>query len=535
MITTGMPRGGEWRARATNFLRGMASARSSRATPTRTGVNQADKPSRIYAALRGSTVTTTAPLNAANVEFRVRFADRVQKFFFNNGPLTATEALNRWNTIEAVVDRAVVGESARWGDKLKEPPYTRNGEFLTEVNRKRTSQFPNRTSSALTQLRNAKLYPPTLVAPSFGQFGGKVAPGFGLTMSSTSAGTIYYTMNGVDPRLAWSSTTGGDGSAVDWSGSVAPGAVAYLGTAVAMNASATVKARLRDANGLWSALTEATFQVGEAGIPLRFTEVMFNPNGGDAYEFLEIQNVGATPVDLSLMTLDGAVFTFLRGTTLAAGARLVLASDLSPSLWSARYPGVYAARIFQREAREHWRGDCAERCERECHHVLQLRHRRPVAGAGQRRWAFARARRFQRQRQQPRELAREHRGERHPRRGQSNARSANRAFQRSARAQRRRGEQRRRRCGLRGTLQLRRERRGPRRLDRSRAIPGRGIVRSSREHNAGRRRLPRGLGGCGSGRISGAGCARGRRRAGDAERFRGRDRRFDFFRRAGLE
>src|SRR4029079_16154364 len=32
----------------------------------KTGVNQADKPSRIYAALRGSTVTTTAPLNSAN-------------------------------------------------------------------------------------------------------------------------------------------------------------------------------------------------------------------------------------------------------------------------------------------------------------------------------------------------------------------------------------------------------------------------------------------------------------------------------------
>jgi hypothetical protein len=123
-------------------------------TPTgqdRQGVNQSDKPSRIYAALRGSTNTTTAPLNAANVEFRIRFADHVQKHFFVNGALSPAEAVKRWNGVEAQVDRAVVGESARWGDKLREPPYTRNAEFLTEVNRKRNTQFPQRTAAVLTQ------------------------------------------------------------------------------------------------------------------------------------------------------------------------------------------------------------------------------------------------------------------------------------------------------------------------------------------------------------------------------------------------
>ncbi|HEV7868977.1 MAG TPA: lamin tail domain-containing protein, partial [Chthoniobacteraceae bacterium] len=306
----------------------------------KTSVNQADKPSRIYAALRGSTAPATAPLNAANVEFRIRFADHIQKHLFNNGPLSPAGGLNRWNAIEALVDRAVVGESARWGDKLKEPPYTRNNEFLAEVNRKRTTQFPNRTASALTQLRNAKLYPPTsLVAPAFSQFGGKAAPGFALAITSTTPGTIYYTLNGTDPRQPWTSTTGGDGSAVDWSGTVAAGAQTYA-AAVPLTGSVVVKARLRDASGLWSALTEATFQIGEAGIPLRITEVMYNPIGGDAYEFLEIQNMGATTVDLSLMTLEGVDFTFIRGTTLAAGARLALGSDLSPSLWATRYPGV---------------------------------------------------------------------------------------------------------------------------------------------------------------------------------------------------
>jgi hypothetical protein len=318
-------------------------------TPTgqdKTGVNQADKPSRIYAALRGSTNTATAVLNSANVEFRLRFADRIQKQMFVNGPLTPTVALNRWNSVEAQLDRAVVGESARWGDKLREPPYTRNAEFLTEVNRKRSTQFPQRTASVLTLLRTAKLYPPTnLVAPTFNQHGGKVAPGFGLTMSSTTAGTIYYTLNGADPRQSWTATSSA-GSAVDWSGSVAAGALSY-GAAVPLSTSAVVKARVREtATGLWSALSEATFQVSEIGVPVRITELMYNPIGGDTYEFIELQNVGVTAVDLGLMRFEGIDFTFLRNTTLAAGARLVLASSVSPAQWALRYPGVTPAGYF---------------------------------------------------------------------------------------------------------------------------------------------------------------------------------------------
>lgn len=311
----------------------------------KTGVNQADKPSRIYGALRGSTNIATAPLNPANVEFRVRFADRAHRAMFNNGPLSPVGGVARWNAIEAQVDRAVVGESARWGDKLREPPYTRNTEFLAEVNRKRNSQFPGRTAGLLAQLRAAKLYPPaTLVAPSFNQYGGRVAPGFALTMSSTSAGTIHYTLDGTDPREPWTAATSGT-SAVDWSGSVAPTALTYSAP-VPITASAVVKTRLRDATGLWSALTEASFEAGELGVPLRITEIMYNPIGGDGFEFVEVQNVGVAPVDVSLVRLDGVDFTFPPGTTLAAGARIVLASDLSPSSWATRYPGVIPLSYF---------------------------------------------------------------------------------------------------------------------------------------------------------------------------------------------
>ena len=36
-----------------------------------------------------------------------------------------------------------------------------------------------------------------------------------------------------------------------------------------------------------------------SGLPLRFTELMYNPVGGDPYEYLELQNTGDVPVDVT--------------------------------------------------------------------------------------------------------------------------------------------------------------------------------------------------------------------------------------------
>lgn len=69
-----------------------------------------DTPAALYARLR------------ANPEFRLLFADRVRKHFFHGGALTPEEAAERWRARAAEIDRAVVGESARWGDRRREPP-----------------------------------------------------------------------------------------------------------------------------------------------------------------------------------------------------------------------------------------------------------------------------------------------------------------------------------------------------------------------------------------------------------------------------
>ena len=75
---------------------------------------------------------------------------------------------------------------------------------------------------------------------------------------------------------------------------------------------------------------------------LRITELMYQPaapsNAGD-YEYIELQNIGATPLDLSgVRFTNGLDYTFRPGTTLAGGAYIVVARDRSSFL--SRYPGA---------------------------------------------------------------------------------------------------------------------------------------------------------------------------------------------------
>jgi hypothetical protein len=284
-------------------------------------VSSADTPSGLHTAL------------IANAEYKLAFADRVQKHLFNGGALTPGPCAARWMNRANQIDVAILAESARWGDYRRDVHqyqtapyelYTRNNQWLTEQNRLLTSYFPGRTATVLSQLQAAGLYP-SVAAPTFNQFGGRVARGFNLTMSAPNP--IYYTTNGADPR-------------VSGTGAVSPSAVAYSGP-VTLNNSVVVKARTFNGS-TWSALTEAGFTAGTLGVPLRITEIMYNPVGGDAYEFVELQNAGAAAINIGSFSFDGILYTFPPNTMLAAGATLVLASSSSPPNWTNRYPGVIA-------------------------------------------------------------------------------------------------------------------------------------------------------------------------------------------------
>ena len=257
---------------------------------------------------------------AKNPEFRMRVADHVHQHWFNGGALTPEQTLARFDKRIAELDRAVVAESARWGDaKRPTSPLTRDSHWLPQVNALRTQYFPQRSGIVLNQLKNDNLYP-TIAAPVFERQGGEVGDGYELTMTNPNAGgTIYYTLDGSDPRLP--------------GGGLAPGARAYTG-AVALSTTAQAKARVLSGS-TWSALNQATFSFRPT--QLRITEVMYNPAAppagsqyvADDFEFIEVTNTGTTPMNLLGVKISQAIdFTF-GNLLLGGGQRAVVVKNVA--------------------------------------------------------------------------------------------------------------------------------------------------------------------------------------------------------------
>lgn len=133
----------------------------------------------------------------SSAEFRLNVADRVQKHFFNGGALTPAAATARFQARAAEIDRAIVGESARWGDAQRNPAFTRD-DWLTAINQVVVGIFPTRGNVVLGQLNTRGLVS-ALPSPALSSYGGEVPAGYQLGISAD--GAAYYTLDGSDPRL----------------------------------------------------------------------------------------------------------------------------------------------------------------------------------------------------------------------------------------------------------------------------------------------------------------------------------------------
>jgi len=150
-----------------------------------------------------------------NAEYKMRFADHVHQRFFNGGVLTPEGATALYQIRLDEVDRAVVGESARWGDNHRSTPYTRDVEWVKERDWLLGTYLAQRTQIVLNQIRSRGWYP-NVAAPAFhvngtSQHGGPVEHGDRVTMTP-AAGTIWYTLDGSDPRVPGSEADPGDKS-----------------------------------------------------------------------------------------------------------------------------------------------------------------------------------------------------------------------------------------------------------------------------------------------------------------------------------
>jgi hypothetical protein len=266
-------------------------------------------------------------LRRTSPSFRQFFMDRAWLAHTRKGPLTPSANLTRWLARQHEIDRAIVAETARWGDARRAPSYTRQDHWLAEMQWVANYWASNQTR-AIQRYRSVGLWP-ALEPPEIDRPSGYFTNCMPLAITHTNtACTIWFTLDGTDPRLA--------------TGAPAPGAWAYAGAITLTNAT-RVCARVSDGTN-WSPPDNATFLPLQALTNLVITEICYHPPGaagsnGDTGEFLELQNRGDFALDLGgLHFASGIGFSFTNGTTLAAGAYWVLGR--SASNFAARFPGA---------------------------------------------------------------------------------------------------------------------------------------------------------------------------------------------------
>jgi len=150
-----------------------------------------------------------------NLEYRLLFADHLHRHLFNGGVLTPKSLAERYREMAGSIEAAIIPESARWGDQHgrsidQDDWYVMRDQILN-------TYLPQRSDIVLQQFRNVGLYP-SVEAPVFHvdgdyQHGGGVPAGAMLSMDAL--GTVWYTLDGSDPRVPeQAASTGGGGPVV---------------------------------------------------------------------------------------------------------------------------------------------------------------------------------------------------------------------------------------------------------------------------------------------------------------------------------
>ena len=155
----------------------------------------------------------------ANTEYRMAWADRVQKHMFNGGALHPTAWSNRINSLATIVDQSIIAESARWGDAKNSTPKTRQ-TWINAQSYVLNNYLNPRAPIVLEQLRADNLYP-AIDAPVPTPFGGYQDSGVEVVIDGPPGSTLYYMPDGSDPRAV--------------GGAVKPGALVYTSSTTAEN------------------------------------------------------------------------------------------------------------------------------------------------------------------------------------------------------------------------------------------------------------------------------------------------------------
>jgi hypothetical protein len=159
--------------------------------------------------------------------------------------------------------------------------------------------------------------------PTISQASAMVTNGSTVTIIPPSGHTLFYRLDGLDPRA--------------FGGSVRAGTLSNTSpVTVTVNANVEIFARTRKTatfRNTWSGPSVAAFYTT---IPsLRITEIMFNPapppigstNSTSDFEYIEVKNVGATPLNVGAYSLAGGIQFEFPNVVLNAGQSAVIVAN----------------------------------------------------------------------------------------------------------------------------------------------------------------------------------------------------------------
>jgi hypothetical protein len=264
-----------------------------------------------------------------DIDFWQRWIDRWQELRRDQFSLTNLHGLV--DSLANQLREAEGREVARW------PGFTRpRGSYQSEVDRMKT-WLANRVDFIDTNF---------LAAPVLSQPAGPLPPGSLVALSGASGATLYYTLDGTDPRAR--------------GGNVSSNARPYTGP-ILLNQNARIVARAWDTNhrnltgankpplsSPWSGPMAATYVVTTPSLVV--SEIMFHPapppagdtNTPENFEFVELKNTGTSTLHLTGFTFTrGIEYAFTADSavqSLAPGQVVVLVKNRAA--FATRYPGV---------------------------------------------------------------------------------------------------------------------------------------------------------------------------------------------------
>ena len=182
----------------------------------------------------------------SHLDYRQRVIDRAAQLFSPAGALSNEQGLARWNSRKQQVSAAVLAHSARWGDSKRSTPLT-VVDWQNEVDFVENTFFLDRAETVVAQLIELGLANDLPTPEVSIDSGSSVNAGTSISIVNASTGSVYYTIDGSDPRAQ--------------GGGISANAILLLpGESIVITDNTQLTIRILEDDN-WSAPTEATYTV----------------------------------------------------------------------------------------------------------------------------------------------------------------------------------------------------------------------------------------------------------------------------------